>query len=366
MGSERLYGLLEKYRQGKCTQDELGQLDSWYRQFDRQAEHISSVPREKLDQLFLGIENNIRHRTQHKRRGRLIRWSAAACMAVAAVIFFTIRINTPSGGYAIMPGTWKAELITGDGTKVHIDDLPVVEGDGTEIKNEARRGLDYRDVQAGNDAEIYHTVVVPVGSEFGVTLSDGTTVRLNSGSSLTYPRVFGPGKRKVELTGEAYFDVVPSSAAFIVNSSAVEIEVLGTSFNVSAYADDADIITTLVSGRVSVIAGGKAHTLEPGRQLTYDRKTGRTMQQECDPAIAVSWIEGEFKFRDMRLEDIMKKLNRWYACDVVFSDPYLKELRLSGAAEKDRPVGYVLDMIEFITDVRFSVNGNTIEVRAKK
>lgn len=87
--------------------------------------------------------------------------------------------------------------------------------------------------------------------------------------------------------------------------------------------------------------------------------------EKCDPDIYTSWINGEFKFRDMRLEDIMKKVNRWYNCQIRFEDPSVKELRFSGAAERDRPVEYLLELIQKVTEVNFEIENKTIVLMHK-
>ena len=97
--------------------------------------------------------------------------------------------------------------------------------------------------------------------------------------------------------------------------------------------------------------------------LKFDKGTARVTSEECDPRIYTSWIDGEFKFRDMRLEDIMKKLNRWYDFEVAYEEEELKDLRFSGAAEKYNPVEFLLKMIEEVTKVRFDIEGKRIMVK---
>ena len=126
-------------------------------------------------------------------------------------------------------------------------------------------------------------------------------------------------------------------------------------------------MTTLVSGSVLVSSNHaeKQLRMEPGNVLSYTKSTACMNMEKCDPDIYTSWINGKFKFRDMRLEDIMKKVNRWYNCQIRFEDPSVKELRFSGAAERDRPVEYLLELIQKVTEVNFEIENKTIVLMHK-
>lgn len=119
-------------------------------------------------------------------------------------------------------------------------------------------------------------------------------------------------------------------------------------------------------GRESSVYGNDSTwncDLTPGYMLKFDKGTAQVISEECDPRIYTSWIDGEFKFRDMRLENIMKKLNRWYDFEVAYEEEELKDLRFSGAVEKYNPVEFLLKMIEEVTKVRFDIEGKRIMVK---
>ena len=147
----------------------------------------------------------------------------------------------------------------------------------------------------------------------------------------------------------------------------MDIKVLGTSLNISAYGNDDCIRTTLVEGKVIVANKHDEceYTMAPGHAWTYTRSTDKTEMTECDTELYTSWIKGIFKFRDMPLEEIMQKLNRWYGCSVRFENERLKQLRFSGTAKKDRPIGYLLEMIQSITKVDFEIEGTSVVVKSR-
>lgn len=374
MDSQYLLNLLKKYRQGRCSTKELEQLDGWYDAFDVQADQIPSVPEEKLEMLLKNIEHQIDSGEKKKRRRLLFEYSVAGIAASILLILGGIRyVVFPISDSAdkvqiIRPGQRYAQLQLSDGSVVRLDSGSLVrEVDGTLLKNDSSYVLDYSAMRVRNSQNIYNTIRVPVGGEYNLRLADGTQVWMNSGSSLTFPVTFQGDSREVVLGGEAYFNVTKSLVPFIVKTSEMDIKVLGTSFNVSVYEDDGTATATLISGSVEVYEhhSQQKYKIVPGNTLAYRKSTKEVTIENSDTDIYTSWIKGEFKFRDMRLEEIMVKLNRWYNCTIDYEDPTLKDLHFSGAAEKDRPIGYLLEMIEAITDVRFKIEGNKIIVMNK-
>ena len=167
-------------------------------------------------------------------------------------------------------------------------------------------------LQAGREGktentETYHLLSIPRGGEFTMTLADGTRVWLNSESELHFPLQFGGEQRIVQLTGEAYFEVAKDAARpFIVKTSHYNIEVLGTRFNVADYDNDMSVHTTLVEGKVAVSGPGvRQRILQPNEQFVLDKNTGKQEIKTVDVSYIVAWKDAGFRFRDVRLEDIM-------------------------------------------------------------
>lgn len=207
----------------------------------------------------------------------------------------------------------------------------------------------------------YHSLVVPRGGQFQVVLSDGSKVWLNADSKLTYPEVFGEEMRVVELSGEAYFEVIHDKDwPFQVKSGDQVISVLGTSFNVSAYPDEGYISTTLVDGSVKVdIENQGSFLLIPGTQLHY---TDAVMQKEVDVKLYTGWKEGLFIFHEESLEVIMNKLSRWYNVDIEYRNESLKAEKINGEIAKFEHVQPIIDILSETGVASFKLENETILV----
>jgi len=258
----------------------------------------------------------------------------------------------------------KAQLILANGQKVILDNnrtSALKEKDGTRIEK-GKGNLKYK---AGDEKGklLYNTVEIPRGSEYELVLSDGTKVHLNAMSSLKFPVQFSDKTREVELSGEAYFDVTKDAKhPFVVNVSGTRVEVLGTSFNVKAYEENEEVVTTLVEGRVKVESSGfksESMLLEPGQQAIVDEKTGDMNRSEVDVALFTSWREGVFLFKDQRMEDIMIELARWYDLKVFYKIPSAKEYRFGGHFNRNSEISSIMEMFELTRKVKVNVNGET-------
>lgn len=161
-------------------------------------------------------------------------------------------------------------------------------------------------------------VTVAYGEREQVVLPDGTTVWVNAGTTLQYPQSFAEDKRVVKLSGEAYFDVKRDEARpFIVETRKLSVRVLGTRFNVSAYPDDGQIVTTLNSGKVAVeTESRKTILLNPDQQLSFDKKTHEVSLQQVESATYSAWKRGELIFDNLTLSEIVKTLERRYDIEI--------------------------------------------------
>lgn len=313
-----------------------------------------------------------RKRRERRRRFFVVRCAVAAVFLLCLGTWVWLVSDWNEGlqmAYTseIKPGGLKASLVLNNGQEVTLDrQLSLMEADSSVVLNNEEGELSYRNVREESGESGTNTLRVPCGGEYQLILADGTRVRVNSESEIVFPTRFTSDKREVFLKGEAYFQVAPDSdKPFYVRVHDYAVKVTGTSFNVTSYADDPCTVTTLVEGKVSIVGNDSAWNcdLTPGHVLKYDKLTSRPTAEACDLRLYVSWTNGEFKFRDMRLEDIMKKLNRWYDFEVEFEDEELRDLRFSGAAEKYNPVEFLLRMIESVTKVRFDIEGKRIVVK---
>lgn len=205
-------------------------------------------------------------------------------------------------------------------------------------------------------------LIIPKGGEYQVVLADGTKVWLNSASRLIYPQSFMGKERRVVLSGEAFFDVAhDAERPFIVETSRMNVKVLGTRFNVNDYDDNEEVSTTLVNGSVEIFSGGQqAFRLVPGEQA-YG-KENELEKREVNVRLYTSWIDGKFLFNNTELEEIAKQISRWYDVEIFFSSENVKKVRFTGAIVKFKPLDDLVRMIESTSQVRFSVKGKTIVI----
>ena len=277
-------------------------------------------------------------------------------------------INTP----IIRPGESKATLTLDNGSSYELtDDTDLdIESKGARITSEGAT-VSYSTkstTEAEAHAEIaYNTLETPRGGEFFVELADGTNIWINADSRLRYPVQFATSERRIELVGEAYFEVAPdASKPFIVTSGVQQIEVLGTAFNVTAYADDNTIVTTLVEGEVSVRRsyGEQTNThLFANQQSILTKRTGEIISRDVDPNQFTAWKTGRFYFQDAYLLDIMKVLSRWYDVEVFFENTEKASLPFTGGFKRYESFEQVRLIIEGTEEVNLITNENTVIIK---
>ena len=266
----------------------------------------------------------------------------------------------------IRHGGVKAELVLADGTTRILgsevtDSLLVQQGANIVVQNQ---GVSYR-VDSSVVEERYNTLRVPRGGEYSITLSDGTIVYLNSESELRYPVNFVGRDRRVYLSGEAYFDVVQDEAhPFIVDMGNSSVRVLGTSFNVRAYADEDEVLTTLVQGTVKFSAGKESVTLEPGKQAVLG-KSESIETREVDTYLYTAWKEGVFAFKKQRLEEIMKVVSRWYDVNIFWENVSQKEVTFTGKMKRYDDFSKIVEILEMTGNTEFVIKENNIFIREK-
>lgn len=212
----------------------------------------------------------------------------------------------------------------------------------------------------------YHTITTPVGGEYHVTLPDGSRVWLNAASSLRYPVKFVQQARQVELSGEAYFEVNKQMGQtgrrpFIVQTGGQQVEVLGTHFNISAYANEA-IKTTLLEGSVSVRNNpGSAVLLKPGQMAVNNQAHGPIRVAVADVEDVMAWKKGLFIFNNEHIRDIMTKLARWYDIDVEYEGD-MSGVAFQGNYQRSRNLVNLLKTIEQTNRIRFKIEGRRVTV----
>ena len=298
---------------------------------------------------------------------RAMRYAAIVLVPLAAAAYLWTMFHpaepATEAEMPIVPGTFRAQLTLDDGRTVSLDSAAFRSiGQLPEATVEvADRVLTYTRSNHAAPAEVkYNTLEIPRGGEYALQLADGSRVWLNAETRLRYPVAFTGTERRVELTGEAYFEVSKDATRpFIVQANGVDVRVLGTSFNVAAYG--AEVVTTLVEGRVAVEAGSERVTLEPDRQAVWD---GERMEvRQVDASNYGLWRKGIFYFEDRRLEEILDALARWYGVEVFYVNPETKDMRFTVEIKRYENIDAILRRIAQTERVHFGVSGRTVTVQ---
>ncbi|SFF10089.1 FecR family protein [Chitinophaga sp. CF118] len=289
----------------------------------------------------------------------LRRWGWVAASILLLLAIGTVVVRSLNGNKKefhaltqdITPGSNKAILTLGDGSTVTLDSA------GNRLIRQGVRqtgGQLIYDVQS--TAISYNTLTTPRGGQFQVRLPDGTMVWLNAASSLRYPTAFTGGERRVEVNGEAYFEVVKNShLPFKVKiGQQAEVEVLGTHFNVNAYPDEASINTTLLEGAVRVAVTGEKVMLKPGQQAQVaNNGNGIKTINNANVAKVMAWKNGLFNFEDASLREVMQELARWYDLQIVY-EQNVPDMYFEGEMSRDMNLLQVLTGLQK-TGVRFRI-----------
>ena len=205
----------------------------------------------------------------------------------------------------------------------------------------------------------YNRMVVPRGGEYKIVLADGSEVWVNSQSELEFPSRFTGNERRVKLRGEAYFEITKNvDMPFIVEVQDKEIRVLGTSFNVSDYANI--FVTTLVSGNVQVNTKHQDYVLDPSMQIQVEGE--KVSVDRVDVKEFTAWKDGLFVFKKRRLQEVMDILSRWYDVDVFYQNVDLQDLHFTGTIQRHSEIVDVLTFLEKTDMVKFNLEGKTLIV----
>ena len=386
---EDIIGLIDAYHKKTISDEGIKQLENWlaedianadefanYLALLKESKVMGDLAEIKAEQAWSKISVSISKTKKQSKTRKLHLWLPyAAAVAVVCVVGYLMVYQFEKDynfdenyNFAEIStiGSKKAVLILNGGNTMNLDeslDRVIAETDGTLIKNDASNNLIYNKGNSKQVKLIYNQIYIPRGGEYSLTLSDGTKVWLNSESSLKYPVQFVGEIRKVELTGEAYFEVAHNiEKPFIIESHNTEVKVLGTKFNVSSYDDEEYVTTTLVEGSVQVNSLGHSELLEPGYQAVVKRGSDQFMVSKVNADLYTSWINGVFQFKDQSLEEICHQLSRWYNVEFFFTENQYRNLRFAGAAKKDKSLDFMLEMIEKMADIKFAIKDNKIIV----
>lgn len=417
MTKEDFWLIADKISNGTASEEDVRLFNIYYEYFQRKG-YAEPTPENGINAEDTGKElySRIRKDISGSRKLRHIafpytRIAAVVLFLLLSSLFFIInrhkdqsakQLNTASDfKNDVLPGSNKAVLVLADGSKILLDEsgngLLAHQGN-TSIRKTADGKLVYNsgeNAESGNRSKssigLMNTISTPQGGQYQLTLPDGTKVWLNSSSTLRFPAVFDHKERIVELEGEAYFEVTAHSKQlstgnggtgeripFRVRTRGQMIDVLGTHFNVSAYADETLTKTTLLEGsvRVSIPSGSDAKhdrtnntlskVLRPGQQAkvpsadkTEDGVQGISVNA-ADPEEAIAWKNGMFQFNNTDIYTIMKQLERWYGVDVDMSG--MPERKFNGIIPRSVKLSQVLTMMEKTSGLKFRIEGRRVSM----
>ena len=401
---DRIKYLLLRFLREEATPAEQAELEEWAAEGPANRELMQELQDPtlvaealaKLDQLHRGeawakVElYAAEHRPavltlddQGMRRRRILRWSsvAAAVLIIAGVgilLPWARRNHVPATAAApilahdALPGGNKAILTLSSGRRVILDSATedTVLTEGAAIVAGAKGKLAYNPGNQTDAPVVYNTLTTPRGGQYQLSLPDGTRVWLNAESSITYPTAFTGKDRKVQVTGEAYFEIAKNAhQPFSVEEKGMTIAVLGTSFNVNGYDDEPFSKTTLVEGKVKIDYEKVGALLEPGTQAEVyrgpnpDNQTPAIKVGPANVEQALAWKNGLFAFSDADLPTVMRQLSRWYNVDVKYEGNIPKDrFEFNGKIGKLLTLEQVLKIL-IKTQVHYSIDGNQLTIR---
>ena len=381
--SEKIKRIIVKSVLETLTEEENFVLEEWLQEDDRNRvlyQKLSSTVElkhkyrqyENVDvaEAFRRNQRRLHQNVPNRVMKRMLPYAAAVLLLFGGVFCFLMN---RSGGVreevpvALSAGGKYAELILANGQKVDLHE-------GMEMKLRERSSniqvkgnvVYYEENKDSVTVGEYNMIRTPLGGEYSLTLADGTKVWLNAMSELRYPVAFGGDTREVELKGEAYFEVEKNEdKPFIVKTDEINVRVLGTSFNISAYLDSPLSHTTLCSGHVRIndrMNPGKEVDILPGEQLLFHRDNREMSVREVDTDVFVSWREGFFQFDNNTVEEVFMILQRWYNIQVFYANVEARQELFTGKLPRFDNLQIIIDLIERVSDLKIEVRGKMIYI----
>lgn len=371
--------LVEKHQQGKTTPEENEFIEKYYQYFDTEERITGSMSTEEkamlekrlFEKILVSIKDD-QQKVVSLYRKPFFRISVVAASVLLVLGGYFLFVNKTKKPIEIVstspkdveaPKNARAIITLADGRIVAIDSITngmlAQQSDVTVTKT-----ADGKIVYSGNtDKVVYNTLTNPRGSKvIDMMLADGSRVWLNAGSSVTYPVAFVSNERKIEITGEAYFEVAhDATKPFYVSKGDIRVLVFGTHFNVNAYDDESDIKVTLLEGSVKVSSGINEGLLKPGQQARVtsggNSSTSFKVINNVDVETVMAWKNGLFSFDNADLPAVMRQLSRWYDIEVEYSGE-MPDIRFQGEILKDLSLSQLLNGLGSSTRIHFKMEGS--------
>lgn len=378
--------IIKKSLVEELTGDEMAMLEFWinskeenkqlYHSFKKShsiEEDLTIINRIDLNQAWNSLEKkgkelkNLNHGWDLKIWIPLI----ASCFALCFYIFYfqdkpphhdtkIVAIQSSIHKNDVKPASSEAVLVLDNGETL---DLTTIQNDSIQANIKLKDDqLEYVKGTSTAVALKYNTLIVPKGGYYKIELSDGSKVWVNAMSKLKFPELFSKEERRVDLEGEAYFEISKDAdRPFIVQANGTDIKVLGTHFNVDAY--EGLVRTTLKEGRVEVVNAHRSAILKPGEFCESSEMVMKTGLADLDRDLA--WYNNEFYFKKDNIQYILNQLSNWYNVEVKFNRSVNRNKVLTGSIDRNVPLSQVLEMLEYVGDIKFKISGNQLIVNNK-
>ncbi len=379
--------IVKKYLQRKASQQEKAFLEKYYGYFEKEPgiiDQLSDTDKERLRNELL--EGTLKKAGKEPKkililRSTWLRAAAAVFLLMLGAGSFYLYMNGPHVQVAgnslkvlhktdALPGGNKAMLVLADGSYIVLDSAKngiLARQANTTVLKLDNGQLAYSSANAKKSEVLYNSITTPRGGQYRLVLPDKSTVFLNSVSSIRFPVEFTGAERKVEITGEAYFEVSrdPGKPFRVlvknqVSGKVSEVEVIGTHFNINAYSDLPVSRTTLLEGSVRFSNGNEQVVLSPGEQLQLNQNDVISVQKNVNVENEIAWTKGMFIFNHADIQEIMRQISNWYDVDVTFQGNIISTT-FSGVVSRKSNVSEVLKIMER-AGINFAIEGKKITV----
>ncbi|MDB5157132.1 MAG: FecR protein [Mucilaginibacter sp.] len=374
LSTEKLQELSAKWLKGTITAEELELLEEWY---NREPSNVhwqaGDADVEQLRERLLYNIDIVREEDVPVRRlittPRLLKAAAILVFVLIAALYYkttkpVMVANNLKPKPTEAPNSNKAVLTLANGSKVVLDNAGnglIAKQGNTQIKKTQEGKLIYNNNDQTATAAIpeINTISTPAGGKYQITLPDGSKVWLNALTALKFPTSFKGKERVVELNGEAYFEVaknkeMPFKVKMANNTT---IQVLGTHFNIMAYANESSIKATLLEGSINVQKGNLSKMMVPGQEAKI---TDEISLKPVNTEEAVAWMNGLFSFDQTDIRTVLRQIERWYNVDVVYEGP-VPDNKITGYISRSSNLPEVVKMLE-LSGVKITIDGKKIKV----
>jgi ferric-dicitrate binding protein FerR (iron transport regulator) len=370
--------LVEKYLDGRASAEEIKTVENYYSQFSDDPDVTDSLNEDEINELKAGLRHKINDRIARDEtrvipiyRKKYFQVAASILLVALLSLFITRKLRQEplklqAQNHDLAPGGNKAVLTLADGSKVDLGSIKngasTIQPGAHVIKESGQLAYQVAGANSGAIPVSYNTLTTPRGGQYELTLADGTKVWLNAASSLKFPTAFTGSERVVELTGEAYFEVVHNAKQpFKVKTAGQVIQDIGTQFDVNSYADEAAIATTLVEGSVKIFDAKGATMIKPGQQHLLKSDGGSLVKDDVDLDEVTAWKNGMFQFNNADIKTIMRQISRWYNVDVEYHGQ-VPSSTYHGRISRNSNASAVLKILE-LSGIDFTIEGRTIIVK---